>query len=163
MTRSRRTQRHAGASVLGRGVLLVVLFGMGLALLALMVSGRDAALGALVGSLGVLVVCATGSLLVDTVARLVPAASLMFALLTYTLQVLVMLLLFTGLDQSDLLDSTLDREWLGAAAIAATLAWLGSQLVLTTRLRIPLYDLPASEQSPTPVPSRSGATEASER
>ncbi len=162
-TIARDTPRPTGASVLGRGALLTLLLGAATALVGALVSGSAAAWGAVVGTLAVVAVCATGSLIVDAVAGLLPAASLMVALLTYTLQVLAVLLVFTALERSDLLGPTLDRGWLGGAAIGATLAWLATQVVLTVRQRIPAYDLPSSEASVTGVTGRSEATEASER
>ena len=41
------------------------------------------------------------------------------------------------------LDSTLDREWLAAAVIGGVAIWLVSQVLLVTRRRIPVYDLPS--------------------
>ena len=71
-----------------------------------------------------------------------PTAALLVALLTYTLQVVLMGLLFAVLAESGALDSALDAEWLGGTVIVGTLLWLTIQIVLTTRLRIPVYDLP---------------------
>jgi ATP synthase protein I len=163
MIRTRPAPRHTGASVLGRGILLTLLLGAVAALVGQLVDGPSAAAGVAVGTALIVVVCAAGSFLVDAVAGLLPAASLLVALLTYTLQVLAVLVVFLGLERSDLLGSTLDRQWLGGAAIAATLVWLGTQLLLTTRQRIPAYDLTTSGAAVTGVTSRSGAPEASER
>ena len=167
MTRTRTTwpdgQRPSGAGVLGRGAVLTVLLGVAGALVGLVVSGPAAARGVVVGTVAVVVVCATGTLLVHAVAGLLPAASLLVSLLTYTLQVLALLLVFVGLERSGLVGSTLAREWVGGAAITATLVWLGTQLLLTVRQRIPAYDLPIAEAVVTPVTGRPGATEAGER
>jgi ATP synthase protein I len=133
-------------AVLLGGLAVTVVMGLLVAVVAGLVSGAPAARGALVGALVVTAVCVGGSLLVNAVAGLVPAASLLVALLTYTLQVLVLLLVFVGLERSGLLGSDLDREWLGGTAIAATLVWLVAQVVLTIRRRIPAFDLPAVER-----------------
>jgi len=106
------------------------------------VSGAPAAYGALVGGLLVLTVSAFGLFSVHVVSNLVPSAALMFAMLTYTLQVVVMALAFVALQSSGLLDDGLDRTWLAAAVIAAVLCWVVAQIVLSTKQRIPAYDLP---------------------
>lgn len=112
------------------------------------VGGSPAAYGALAGALLVVAVFGFGSGVVHVVAGLVPAASLLVALLTYTLQVVAMAVVLVSLETSGLLDDALDRRWLAGAVIVGTLAWLAAQVVLASRLRIPAYDLP-----PTPPPT----------
>ncbi len=51
--------------------------------------------------------------------------------------------MFVALSGSPLVDDETSRTWLGVAVIAATLAWLVAQVVVSTRARIPAYDLPA--------------------
>jgi ATP synthase protein I len=106
--------------------------------------GAPAAYGALVGALLVLVVFGLGAFAVNAVATWMPAASMLVALLTYTLQVLVLGLVFWALRGSGALGSTLDARWLAAAVIAGTLAWLTVQVVQATRQRIPVYELAVS-------------------
>lgn len=163
MDRTHSTSRHSGAGVVLRGFLLTSVLGLAAALLGWVLDGPAAGLGVVVGTLSVVVICATGSLLVDAVAGALPAASLMVALLTYTLQVLLVLLVFAGLERSGALGSTLDRDWLGGAAIGATLAWLGTQVLLTVRSRIPVFDPPLAEARVTPVAGGSRGTEGGER
>ena len=81
--------------------------------------------------------------MVNTVAGLRPGLSLLFALSTYLLQVLVIGLFFKVVGDSDLMDSTLSAGWLGAAIIEVTVVWLAVQVLLSTRARIPIYDLPS--------------------
>ncbi len=109
---------------------------------AALVTGSAGALGAAVGAGMVLVFFGTGAVVVNAVASVSPTASLLVALLTYTLQVVLVGLVFAALNGSGLLDSTVDRTWAGAAVIAATLVWLVAQIVSATRSRQPLYDLP---------------------
>jgi len=106
-------------------------------------SGSDAAVAALLGGLIAAGVLVLGSVVVNVVASLLPAASLMVALLTYLLQVVVMALVFVALSGSALLATSTARTWLSAAAITVTVAWLVGQIWLATRMRIPAYDLPA--------------------
>ena len=141
--RTGQADRDSGASVLvGAGAAAL---GLGLAatLLGAFLSGSAAALGALVGTVIVVGVLGFGSFVVNVVAGLMPTMALMVAMLTYTLQVVLMGLVFAALSASGLLDSDIDRRWLAGAVIAGTGIWLVSQIVLTTRRRIPVYDLPA--------------------
>jgi hypothetical protein len=102
--------------------------------------GSAAAYGALLGAGVTATVLAFGSFTVDAVARLVPAASLLFAMVTYTLQVALMALVFVALSRSGLLDDALDRQWLGGAVIAVVVTWCAVQLRTATTTRIPLYE-----------------------
>ena len=128
-TESTHHTRKSGVSVLlGTAAVTLVLGGITSGLGAA-VGGSAAAYGALVGTARV-------------VGVLMPAAALLVALLTYTLQVVVMGLVFVALKGSGLLESTLDRRWLAGAVIAGTFGWIAAQIVLSMRARIPAYDLP---------------------
>ena len=124
---------------------------MGLGVVAVvagsLVAGAPAAYGAAIGALIVLGVFGFGSFVVNTVAALMPTAALLVALLTYTLQVVAMGLVFVALSGSGLLGDTLDREWLAGTVIAGTLVWVVCQIVLTMRARIAIYDLPEGSES----------------
>jgi ATP synthase protein I len=109
--------------------------------------GSPAAYGAAIGALVVVGVFGFGSFVVDTVAHLMPTAALLVALLTYTLQVVAMGLVFVALSGSGLLGDELDREWLAGTVIAGTAVWVVCQIVLTMRVRIPIYDLPEAGES----------------
>jgi ATP synthase protein I len=91
-----------------------------------------------------LVVFALGIAVVSLVARLVPAASLMVALMTYALQLLVLALCITSIDRAGVGSETLARGWFAAGVIAVTLLWMVGQLVAATRQRIPVYDTPGT-------------------
>jgi len=157
-TRSKQDPRSSGTRVLAGAGLAALGLGVGATLVGALVDGSAAAYGALVGTVLVLAVLGFGSSVVNTVTGLMPAASLMVALLTYTLQVVLMGLVFAALSGSGLLDDTLDREWLAGVVIAGTFVWLSAQVVLTTRMRIPVYDLPATGVA-EPVTSGSGRPE----
>lgn len=157
-TESKKDPRASGTRVLLLAALAALSLGLVGALVGALTDGSAAAYGALVGTVLVLVVLGFGSTVVNAVATVMPAASLMVALLTYLLQVVLMALVFAALSGSGLLDDTLDREWLAGVVIVGTFVWLTAQLVLTTRMRIPAYDLPVGESS-APVVVGSGRPE----
>ncbi len=126
----------AAATVAVLGVLAVPL--------ALVVTGATAAAGVAVGVLTVVLFFGLGALTVEAVAAVSPSASLLVALLTYTLQVVGVGVVFAALEASGALGESIDRGWLAGTVIAATLVWLTAQVVAATRSRRPLYDLPAA-------------------
>ncbi len=133
------TTTTPGPLVFAAGVTVVV--GASVVLTGAMVGGAPAAYGALVGVAIALFVFSFGAFAVDAVARLMPVASLLVALLTYTVQVLLMLVIFVALNRADVLDDTLERGWLGGAIIAAVLTWTFTQLFASTKARIPAFDI----------------------
>lgn len=141
-TETRSAPRDRGTAALVRTTVATALLGLVAALLGAATSGSAAAYGALVGALLVVAVFGFGTFTVNAVAAIMPAASLLVALLTYTLQVVAMALAFVALSGSGLLGETLDRAWLGGTVIAGTLGWMAVQVVLSTSRRIPIYDLP---------------------
>lgn len=175
--RNPRTGHPPG--VAGRAVavaaLASVVVGSVLTVLGALTTGTPAAAGAGVGLLMVLVFFGLGAVVLDTVAGVAPNLSLLVALLTYTLQVVLVGLVFVGLSRSGLLGSELDADWLGGTVIAGTLSWLAAQVVTTLRTRRPVYDLPSScgpaDAAGTPAQTprhdgsggRSGAKEAAAR
>lgn len=145
MTTESQHHPRTGASpllgALGAGV-VAVLVAMAIGGL---VGARAGALGAAAGGALTLVVFALGTSLVSLVARVMPSASLMVALLTYVLQLLVLAVVIVGLDRADLDAGTFSRAWFAAGVIVVTLLWMVGQLVTATRQRIPAFDLPDSD------------------
>ena len=158
-TETTRPPRDRNAVALVRTASATLVLGLLATLVGALASGSAAAYGALVGTLIVVGVFGFGTLTVNAVARLLPAAALMFALLTYTLQVLAMGLVFAALSGSGLLDDTIAREWLGGTVIVGTLGWLAVQIALSTSRRIPIYDLP---EEPAPQAASAVASSAGE-
>lgn len=132
-------------SVLRGAVLAAVVAGLVVAVSGALLDGSTAAYGALVGTALVTVVFAFGAFTVNTVASVLPSAALLVAMLTYTLQVVLMGVTFAALSMSGLLEGDLDQTWLGGAVVAGTVAWMVMQVVQTMRLRIPVYDLPPAD------------------
>ena len=144
-TESKTGPRNGLSPLLGAlvsGAVMVVV----LVLVAALVSGRPGAVGAAAGGVLTLAVFTLGVAAVGFVARLLPGASLLVALMTYVLQLLVLALVVAAIDGADLGAETLSRGWFAAAVIAVTLTWVVGQLVAATRQRIPLYDTPAADE-----------------
>jgi ATP synthase protein I len=131
-----------GAGVAGGGAVVV------LAIVAWVVDGAPGVTGALVGGGLTLTVFVLGIGLVSVVARALPAASLMVALLTYTLQVLVLALAVVVLDRAGLAGDEVSRGWFAAGVIAVTVLWLLGQVLAATRQRIPAFEEPVGAASP---------------
>ncbi len=118
---------------------------LGLLLVAVgaLLSGSSAAAGAAIGAAMVCVVFAFGTVVLGVVALVAPAASMLVALLTYTLQVVVVGVVYVALKQGGALEGPVDPRWLSGAVIACTLAWTTAQIVVSVRGRQPVYDLPS--------------------
>jgi hypothetical protein len=147
-TESKQDTRTGSSPLLGAlaaGALAVLV----LVVVAAAVDGRGAVVGAAGGGVLTLLVFALGIAFVSLVARVMPGASLLVALLTYVLQLLVLALVVAALDRSDLAGDDLSRGWFAAGVIAVTLLWMVGQLVAATRQRIPAYDLPSDQPSAT--------------
>jgi hypothetical protein len=147
MTTESKTGPRQGLSpvlgALGAGTLAVLV----LLVVAGLSDGRPAVVGVAIGGVLTLVVFALGLAVVGFVARLLPGASLLVALMTYTLQLLVLALVVAAIDGAELGAGTLSRGWFAAAVIVVTLTWVVGQLVAATRQRIPAYDTPPSTTS----------------
>jgi ATP synthase protein I len=148
-TETNQVTRNQGSRVLLGATAGSLAAGLAIAGVGALTAGSPAGVGALIGTALVVLVFAGGSFVVDEVARLMPAAALLVALLTYTLQVLAMGLAFVAISGSGLLDATADRGWLAGAVIGGTAGWLALQIVLATRQRIPVYDLRPAGPRPT--------------
>lgn len=139
-----------GGSVLVGALVATVLVLTVLTVGGALLSTPATAVGLAAGGLAVLVVLAAGTAVVHTVAGLAPAASLLVALLTYTLQVIVLALVVTALGRSGLAGETVSREGFAVGVVAATLVWLTAQIWRSTQVRLPAYDLPAVGEGPHP-------------
>lgn len=141
------------ASVVRAALLWTLGVGVLAILVAWFVSGSSAAMGA---GIGVALVCSfffSSAVVLDVVTRLAPTASLLIALLTYTLNVVLIGLVFVSLNRSgavrgaDGSGGPIDAQWLGGSVIACTLVWMTSQIVFSMRARQLVYDLPPREEA----------------
>jgi ATP synthase protein I len=144
------TPRDHARSVAGRVVRRALLATLSttavLALLAAVLSDSAAVAGVLVGAALVCGFFGLGAVVLIWVTKVSPAASLLVGLMTYTLQVVGLALVFAGLDSSGRLESDIDGRWLGGTVIAGTVVWLAIQVTLSMRAR-QLYFDPSSEQA----------------
>ncbi len=142
--------RAGTARALVRTAVTTTVPGLLVAVLAGLLDGRTAAGGVLVGLVLAVGVLAGGALTLDAVASVMPAAALVVALLTYTLQLLLVLAAFVALEASGELGRSLDRGWLGGTVIVVTMIWLAAQLRTFLTLRLPVYDLAAGDPGSDP-------------
>ena len=120
-----------------------------------LVDGSSGALGAVVGGGTALLFFLFGSLLVMAATRMAPQTSMLVALMTFTLQVALVALVFAALSSSDAVAARLSDGWLAAGVIVAAVTWIVGQLVGTARARIPVYDI----ELPAPSQDRSQSRE----
>ena len=151
--------RPYGAAALQVAVVGAVLVSAPLAVAAGLIGGRPGLLGVVAGAGLALVVLATGLVVVDLVATVLPTASMLVALLTYTLEVVALGALLLAFSRADGLAETLAPRWLGAGLVAVALAWTVALVVHATRARVPVYDLPTD----SPAGSPAGAARGSDR
>jgi ATP synthase protein I len=142
-----------GSAVLGASVSTVAV-GAVLVAVAALVSGAAAAAGAGTGALTVFLFFLLGAATVGSVVRVAPGLSLLVALLTYTLQVVLLALVFRGLSRSGALVAGIDTGWLGWSVIGCTLVWTTAPVLQTLRVRQPVYDLPPDEGRSEEVEAR---------
>lgn len=105
------------------------------------VGGPGAVAGAAVGGFSLAVVMAFGTYVVHVASNAVPGLSLMVAIMTYALQIAMMVAFFLVLARSGALEKSVDGAWLVAGVVVASLTWSTAQIWFSTRARIPLYDL----------------------
>jgi len=126
-----------------RPALLVTLPGAAAgAAVGAVVEGSAAAWGVVVGALLLVGFYVFGLVTMQVVAALAPALSLLVALLTYTVQVAVLGVVFLALHRSGALEESVDRQWLGTTVILGTLAWTALLVRSATSQRIPHYHTP---------------------
>jgi ATP synthase protein I len=142
---------------LGLATLAVTATGGLLAGLAAVLSGRAAVLGAVLGAVLVVGFFAFGALSVNLVAGIAPKISMLVALMTYTLQVLLLALALIALARSELAPDTVDPRWLGGAVLVGTLVWMSALIVGTLRAGVPTAEGPSTDSSGEP-PHAPGVT-----
>lgn len=111
-----------------------------LAAVGALVSGLGAAASVLAGGLGALALMVSGTVVVRTVAQVAVPLSLMVALMTFALQVVLALALYAALSRSEAAAS-LSTGWFAGGLGLAAGSWIVGHVVGTLTARVPLYDL----------------------
>ena len=142
MTTESKQDARPGVTVLLVAAGAALLAGLVLVVVAALVSGSAAALGVAAGVGLVVSVVSFGVFTLNVVASIMPSVTVLVALVTYSLQLVVMAVVILGLAGSGLFEETLERRWLAGGVALATLAWMTAQIISATKARIPLYDLP---------------------
>ncbi|MCW2835094.1 MAG: putative synthase protein [Nocardioides sp.] len=142
MTTESKQDTRPGVTVLLVAAGAALLVGLAMTAFGAVVSGASAALSVAAGAGLVVSVLSFGAFSLNMVASIMPSATVLVALVTYALQLVVMAAVVLALVRSGLLEETLDRRWLGGGVAMATAAWMIAQIVSATKARIPLYDLP---------------------
>jgi ATP synthase protein I len=142
MTTESKQDTRQGRSVLLGAAGAALVAGLAMALAAWLLADATAVRSVLASTLLVVVVIGFGVFVLNTVASVMPGATVLVALVTYALQLVVMAAVVLQLVRSGMMADTLDRRWFGGGVAVATLAWMVAQIVAATRARIPVYDLP---------------------
>lgn len=142
MTTESKQDTRPGASVLLGAAAATFVTGVLMTLVAWLVSDATAVRSVVLSTLLVVVVIGFGVFVLNTVASIMPGATVLVALVTYALQLVVMAAVVLQLVRSGMMADTLDRRWFGGGVAVATLTWMVAQIVAATRARIPVYDLP---------------------
>jgi ATP synthase protein I len=159
-TESKQVRAGTGAGTLLGAAASALPVGLVVALVGLATDGTPALFAGLAGALATTLVLAGGALAVDAVARIMPSASLLLALLTYACQVLVLTMAMAGVaDRASRAVTT----WAAGALIGVTLAWTFAHLLLSTRRRIPAFEVRLPGQTPSPSDALSGQPRAGAR
>lgn len=137
--------------LLGSAAAGVVTIGL-LALLGWLLADAAGLLGGVVGGTLALVVLFVSTTVVNAVAGIMPGASLLIALLTFFLQVLVLAFVAVALREAAFDRERFSDGWFAAGVVTVTLAWITTHVWLYTRLRIPAYDLSRSDGAPSDRP-----------
>ncbi len=147
MTTAAQNDAPRGPSPLLWATLASFVLGAALVCAAALIDGAAGARGAAAGALVTLVTFGWGTSVVDAISRVMPAASLLIALLTYTLQLVVM-----GASVKVLVDASqggvrFAHGWLAAGVVLLALTWITAQIWATVRLRTLAYELPSRAEA----------------
>ena len=141
-TATRLPRPSARVDGLGGGLAVTGAAAAVAAVVAALVAGRPQVLGVAVGALVVAGFFVLGTVSASLAAAYAPALSMVVALTTYALQVVLLAVIFLQLTGTEALRETVDVHWAAGAVIGGTLLWTATLVVAALRSRQPLYDLP---------------------
>lgn len=145
-TESKQEHRRGASPLLGSATAGLVVLAV-VALAGALLAQQGGMTGALAGGSLALAVLVVSTAVVNAVAGLMPGASLLIALLTFVLQVLVLALVAVAIHDAGLPEQEFARGWFALGVTAVTLTWITVHTWLYTRLRIPAYDLPSHQRT----------------
>lgn len=143
---SRRLPVSPGSRVLVQASLGLIAAVVVTALVAFLASGADALSTVVTAGVVTAMVLAFGSWAVHVVAAAMPAASLLVALMTYGLQIVVLTAFLALVTDSPQWGESILPGWFAASVIVSVLAWVVLQVVFSVRARVPAYDLPSRDK-----------------
>lgn len=142
MTTESKQDARPGVQLLLGAAGAALVAGSVMALIAWLVADLTAFRSVAVSTLLVVVVIGFGVFVLNTVASIMPSATVLVALVTYAVQLVVLAAVVLGFARNEMMDGAFDRRWFGGGVAVATLAWMVAQIVAAVRARIPVYDLP---------------------
>jgi ATP synthase protein I len=120
--------------------------GGAVSLVALLIEGSGGFWGAVSGTLLVTAFFATGQVVLHAFKNTDPGFLLIIALLTYALQVVVLLAIYVGFANGGTSRDEFSTKAFGVAVLASTAVWIFGLIRVAKRERIPLYDLEGSQR-----------------
>lgn len=134
------------APLVRAAVLPGLLVGLVVAVGAVINEGSAGLWGALAGTFLVGVFFLSGQLALRAFKGIEPALLLAVALLTYALQVVVLLAVYAAFANSGISDDDFSTKAFGVAVLAGTAVWMAGLFWVAKHERIPLYDLEGSQR-----------------
>lgn len=132
---------------LGRGLAVTAVLAGLVAAVAAIAAGAPQVRGALAGAAVVAGFFALGTVVTAVAAAYTPALSLVVALTTYVLQIMLAAVVFVALTESPEARAAVDIRWTAGMVIAGALVWMATLIVTALRSREPIYDLPTARSS----------------
>ncbi len=148
-TESQLPHRSGVSPLLGSVALSLVAAGV-LAAAGGVFGGAAGARGAAAGALATLLTFGWGIYVVSVVAKVLPSASMMVALLTYALQLMLMAVFAVAMMRASDGGDFLAHGWIAAGVVTIAVVWIAAQVVWTVRLRTLAYDLPTKPSDHDP-------------
>ena len=129
------------APLLRAAVLPSLVVGTACAVAGAATAGADALAGALLGTALVVGFFWAGQATLEAVRSVGPALFLVVALLTYTLQVVVLLAVFASFRRNETWSEHVSTTALGITVIVCTGVWSVGVIVASRQQRVPIYDV----------------------
>jgi ATP synthase protein I len=134
------------APLVRAAVLPGLVAGIVVALVALMVEGAAGLWGALAGAVLVTAFFGSGQLVLRAFKQIEPMFLMAIALMTYALQVVVLIVLYAVFANSDVSEDQFSTKAFGVAVLVSTAVWIVALIRAAKRERIPLYELEGSQR-----------------